>query len=346
MLRLGFFIPESGHLTRGIGSYAKNLITEFKKNSEVILEEISSFDEVSSKMDLIHIPFFDLFFRTLPGNLVKPTVVTIHDVIPLVFPNHYPPGFKGKLRLQFQKHALKNVSSIITDSECSKKDIAKYLNVSSDKIHVTLLAASSDFKVIKDKKILSKVQNRYKLPERFTLFTGSTNWNKNISTIAEASLAADIEVVFVGKSFEERQNLNNAEMKSFKQFLAKFEFHPSIHILGYVPTEDLIPIINLATVMLLPSHYEGFGLPILEAQACGVPVIAGNNSSMLEVAENSAILVDSNNLQQITESIKTIVNDKAVREKLIKAGFKNISRFGWGKCAKETLTIYQNILPK
>jgi glycosyltransferase involved in cell wall biosynthesis len=344
MIKLGFIIPEAGHLTRGIGSYAKNLLAEYKKNSELIVEEIGSFDEVSEEMDLVHVPFFDLFFRTLPSGLKKPIVVTIHDVIPLVFPKYYPPGLKGKLRLQFQKYSLKNVDAVITDSECSKKDIAKYLNVPANKIYVTLLAASQDFKVIKDQKLLSRIKKQYQLPDKFALFTGSTNWNKNIAAIAQASLAADIDVVFIGKSFEERQNLEHLEMQSFRQFLAKYEFHPNIHILGFVPTEDLVPIVNLATVMMLPSHYEGFGLPILEAQACGVPVIAGNNSSMVEVAGDSALMVDSNNIHEITEAISEIVNDKVLKEKLINAGFKNIAHFGWGKCAAETINVYKNIL--
>lgn len=343
MIKVGFLMPESGHMARGIGAYAKNLLEELHKNKEVVVEQISSFEEVDGDMDLVHTPFFDLFYKTLPRNIKKPTIVTIHDVIPLVFPKYYPPGLKGFLRLQFQKHALNNVAAVITDSDQSKKDIAKYLNISSNKIHVTYLAAGDEFKVIKDQKLLDQVKKKYKLPDRFSLFTGSTNWNKNISSIAQASLAADIDVVFIGKSFEQRQNLDHLELKSFKQFLAKYEFHPSIHILGFVPTEDLVPIINLASVAMLPSYYEGFGLPILEAQSCGVPVIAGNNSSMIEVVGDGAILVDPTNVHEITEAINKIMTHQGTRKMLIERGFKNIKRYSWEKCADQTVEIYKKV---
>jgi glycosyltransferase involved in cell wall biosynthesis len=343
-MKVGLIIPDSGHMTRGIGAYVTNLLAHLKKNQDVIVEEIGSFNEVSEEMDLVHAPFFDLFFRTLPIIKKRPTIVTIHDVIPLIFPKHYPPGIKGQLRLQVQKYALQTVAAVITDSESSKKDIAKYLGVPPSKIYVTYLASGEDFRVIKDQQLLNDVKKRYRLPDCFALFTGSTNWNKNISTIAQASLASDIDIVFIGKSFEQRQNLNHPEMKPFKDFLAKYEFHPSIHILGFVPTKDLVPIVNLASIVLLPSRYEGFGLPILEAQACGVPVLAGKNSSMIEVGDDSTYLVDPVNAHETTEAINKIMTHQGTRKMLIKLGFKNTKRFTWEKTAKETVEIYQKCL--
>jgi glycosyltransferase involved in cell wall biosynthesis len=153
--------------SRGIGAYSKNLLLELKKTPDLQISEIGSFSEVKSDLDLVHVPFFDLFFHTLPLSKKKPTVVTIHDVIPLIFSQHYPSGLKGKLRFHLQKQALKNVAAILTDSECSKKDIAKYLGVPLEKIHVTYLAPSDDFKTLHDRSFLDDIKGRYKLPNIF-----------------------------------------------------------------------------------------------------------------------------------------------------------------------------------
>ena len=244
----------SGHKTRGIGFYTKNLIESLKKIDK--LEIIESNENSSDSIDLVHYPFFDLFQKTLLINKSIPTIVTVHDVIPLVFSSHYPPGLKGRFRLFSQKNSLKKVQRIITDSECSKKDINKFLKIPLDKISVVYLAPSKEFKQIKDQKVLDTAKTKYKLPNEFVLFTGSVNWNKNLLNLTKACIDTDTDLVLVGKDFEDKNNLNHTERKSYADFLNKFSQNPKVHILGFIEMEDLVVLYNLAKCILLPSFYN------------------------------------------------------------------------------------------
>ncbi len=334
-VRLDLSVLKLGHKNRGVGYYTENLLNHLKLQPEI--EIVGQKD----KADLIHYPFFDLFYHTLPFKKSAPTVVTIHDITPLLFSRHYPPGIKGLINLSLQKLSLKNVDAVITVSNASKKDIVSYFNIDPKKVFVTYEAASKDYRVIKDSNQLKEVRSEFKLPERFVLFVGNVNWNKNLNNLAQACLDADLDLVIVGKSFTQKENLNHPEMKSYQQFLKSFDNNPKIHSLGYLETEDLVRIMNIAELLLFPSFYEGFGLPILEAQSCGLPVITSNNSSLPEVSGDGAILVDPYNLEEITNSIKILLKDKDLKQKLINAGLENAKRFSWDKTAQQTLEVYK-----
>jgi glycosyltransferase involved in cell wall biosynthesis len=278
----------TGHAGRGIGFYTKHLLAELKK-LDVEIQEFSTLNEINLA-DLIHFPFFDISRRSLQWKYTLPTIVTIHDLIPVKFYEHYPLGVKSGLNWQWQKRAIKNIDQIITDSECSKKDIIELLKIPEDKIKVVSLAAASGFRVINDQKILKAIKQKYNLPEKFGLYVGDVNWNKNLTGLANSCLSADLDLVVIGKGFSYQGDLNHPELAELKQFRQIVEGKSNVHQLGFVETEDLVAIMNLATIYLQLSRYEGFGLPILEAQACGVPVIASNRSSLPEVAGDSAKL--------------------------------------------------------
>lgn len=333
----------SGHKTRGIGFYTKNLLAYLKQIPELEIIEFTKLSEVK-KTDVIHFPYFDLFQHSLSGNLKFPTVVTVHDVIPLVFPQHYPPGIKGFINLQLQKFSLKKMSAIITDSEASKKDIIKYLGIKPEKVYVIYLAPAGHFKIIDDKAELKKTAAKFQLPEKFALFSGSVNWNKNLLNLTASCLRAKIDLVLIGKDFESQDNLNHPEKRSYKQFLEKYSQNPLVHIKGFVEDEDLVKITNLATLVLLPSFYEGFGLPIVEAQACGIPVITSNMSSMPEAAGDGALFVNPKDVSQISQAILEIINNPGVVENLREKGLENIKRFSWKKVALDTIKVYRQIL--
>lgn len=330
----------NNHNVRGIGAYTRNLLDSLKLYSRLQIQEFSNIQEIKS-VDVIHYPFFDLFQSSLSINKKIPTVITIHDVIPLAYPNHYPPGVKGSLHKFLQKRSLKNVTAIITDSQYSKESITKYLGVPEDKIFPVALAPASHFHEITNTDELEKIKHKYNLPKKFALFTGSVNWNKNLLNLSAAVLKAGVDLVLVGKSFEEKNNLEHPEMKSFKEFLGIYSDNPKIHILGFVNDKDLVSVTNLAELVLLPSFAEGFGLPILEAQICGVPVVTSNISSMPEVAGKGALMVDPNSIGDIFRAITKIIDNKEVREELIKEGFKNVKRFSWKKVVQETIEIYE-----
>lgn len=330
---------KTGHQTRGIGFYTKNLIQGLKKNSDIEIQEFSDISEVK-KADIVHYPFFDLFQRTLPLDKKFPTVVTIHDVIPLIFPNNYPPGIKGFINNFYQRISLKSVKAVITDSETSKIDIEKILGVNPRKVFSVPLAVSDKCLIIKNQRKLDEIKEKYKLPENFVLFVGSVNWNKNILNLTEASIDAGINIVLVGKDFESKENLNHPEKKSYKEFLEKYENDPMVQRIGFVSDDEKNCLMTLANSLLLPSMYEGFGLTILEAQTCGTPVITGNVSSMPEVAGKGALLVDPYNLKEIKEAIIKIKSDQDLRKDLIKKGFENVKKFSWEKTVKQTIEVY------
>lgn len=332
----------TGHKVRGVGAYTKNLLESLKTNQDIEIQEFADISEVQSA-DIVHYPFFDLFQRSLPIFNRFPTIVTIHDVTPLVFAEHYPPGIKGLINLLWQKLALKNIKAIITDSQASKIDIAKYLNIGLNKIFVVPLASSSQFQPIKDFKLLSNIKTKYSLPDRFVLYTGNINWNKNLLNLAQACEEAEVDLVLAGSGFEQKDNLNHPELSSYKEFLDRFGKDPDKHILGFIPTEDLVVIMNLAQVLLLPSFYEGFGLPILEAQSCGTPVITSKVSSMPEVGGEGVLLVDPNSTSEISQAIKTLTTNSNLAQTQINKGFENVKKFSWEKCARETAEVYKKV---
>ncbi len=341
-MKIGFnVLPlQTGHKVRGIGLYTKNLLSELKKSREVQIVEFEDIEKVEN-VDLVHYPFFDLFFKSLPNKKKFPTVVTIHDVIPLIFSKYYPVGVKGWISLHLQKRALGNVKAVITDSVSSKEDIFKYLRVPEEKMYPVYLGVSDSFKIIRDEQKLDMLKQKYNLPETFALYIGNVNWNKNLLALAKACVNANTALVLIGSGLEERENLGHPELRSFKAFLKEYENNPLVKILGYISEDDLPVIINLSKMVLLPSFYEGFGLPILEAQACGVPVITSNVSSMPEVAGKGAILVDPSDRKEVEQAIMILLTNSTRREQLIKKGLQNVARFSWRKTADETIKVYK-----
>lgn len=334
----------SGHKNRGIGIYVGNLLNNLKQIDGV---EVQEFEDVSGieNVDVIHMPYFDLFKHTLPINKKLPFVVTIHDVAPLVLSSDYPKGIRGLINFQLQKLALGNVSTVITDSVASKEDIHKFLKVSKDNITSIHLAPSEEFRVVNDQKRLNSVRKKYNLPDEFALYTGNVNPNKNLLSLAEGCKIANIPLVLVGADFDRQHDFNHPELKSYREFLRLYKDDLQIKIVGYVVLEDLICMMNLATVLLLASLYEGFGLPILEAQSCGCPVITSNIASMPEISGGGAILVNPKSSNDIAEAV-VIMRDNIRRQELIKKGFNNVKDFNWKKTVLETVEVYKEVANK
>ena len=260
-----------------------------------------------------------------------------------MFQNHYPVGMRGRIAFIQQKRSLKYVKAVITISESAKEDIVRYLDVDPKKVFPIHLGVGNNFVAIKNKEILNEVKKRYELPDQFALYIGNVNWNKNLINIVEGCLKANIPLVLIGKSFEDHDDLNHPELRSYKKFLQLYDKHPLVIKMGFLENDLVIKIMNLATVLLLPSYYEGFGLPIIESQACGLPVITSQISSMPEVAGDGAVLVDPYNSVVIADAISKIRDDNRFREMLIIKGFQNSKKFSWKITAEETAKVYKNV---
>lgn len=327
----------SAHKTRGVGFYTKRLIQALR------LIEISDFSvrlikqgKIPQDVDLVHYPYFDLFWLTLPLRKLYPTVVTVHDLIPLVFPDQFPKGVKGWIKYQVQRQSLRRVDTIIADSECSKKDIIKFIGFPKEKIYVVPLAPGKEFKKLKIKK-------KYSLPERFVLYVGDVNYNKNIPGLVRACAKIKIDLVLVGKAFRDK---SLPETQAILRLIEELRLNNRTKILGFVPTKDLVAIYNLATVYCQPSFYEGFGLPVLEAMACGTPVVCSKTSSLPEVVGDAAVFVDPNDCKSIAEGIMKLMENKKLYEDLREQGCRRARKFSWEKTAKETVKVYHEVVKR
>jgi glycosyltransferase involved in cell wall biosynthesis len=262
-------------------------------------------------------------------------VMTVHDIIPFIYPRQFRPKDFFYWKFIFPVYA-KRADFIIVNSENTKKDLIKFLNIPKKKVKTILLAQDSAYKIIKKKSILEKVRKKYRLDNKFIFYSGSINPRKNLKRVIKSFQKTQdkikLDLVITGITTWK----SGEEMKMIKE-------NPKIKLLGLIPKEDLVCLYNLAEVFIYPSLYEGFGLPILEAQACGCPVITSNISSMPEVAGQGAILINPYRIDEITEAIYKVTGSKKIREDLIQKGFKNIKRFSWEKAARETLAIYHDL---
>lgn len=330
---------------RGIGKYTSKLIEALRLESQVEVIETKD-SKVPEDVDVVHYPYFDFFFLTLPLRKRHKAIVTIHDCTPLVFPKYYPPGIKGKVKFFLQKFSLKKVSAVLADSESSKNDIIRYLGVPSEKIQVVYLAPDPIYQRITKNAFLNLMAEKYCLPEEFVLYVGDVNYNKNLSGLVKAvKLIKNLKVdlVLVGKSFE---NNELSEVKNLKKLIDSLGLKERVKILGFVPDKDLMGIYNLAKVFCMVSLYEGFGLQILEAMASGCPVVTGNVSSLPEIAGGAAVLVDPYKIEEITVGIEKLIRDEKFRSKIVDAGLKRAGEFSWQKTAKETIKVYEKILAR
>src|SRR3972149_5469148 len=164
---------KTGHKFRGIGSYTENLFRLLGKYDKI--NKYTFFtrkEKLLINTDLVHYPYFEPFFLTLPLKKDTPTVVTVHDLTPLVFPDQFPRGFKGEVKWQIQKWSLKGARAVIVDSECSKKDVIRLTGIDEKRVFVVYLAAGEKFRQLKHKD-LTPVKIKYNLPEKFVFYVGA-----------------------------------------------------------------------------------------------------------------------------------------------------------------------------
>lgn len=335
---------QTGHSIRGTGFYVTHLrdalLEYFPKNIYFFL---SGKEKIPSSVDIIHYPYFDPFFLTLPLLKRKKTVVTIHDVTPLVFPQLFPIGKKGIVKWQIQKLLAKHMDAIITDSESSKTDIMRLLHISKEKIHVVYLAAAATFGPQEKQKSLPIVE-KYNLPKEFVLYVGDATPNKNLPRLIDAMSALHIPLVMVGKTLGEERHSKNPWDKDILYVQAKAKENKNIILLGFVSHEDLIGLYNSAKVFVMPSLYEGFGLPVLEAMACGCPVVTTKVGSLPEIAGDAAVYVDAYDAEAIGKGVLDVMKNKNAQKELSAKGLIQAKKFSWEKTAKQTLDVYEKVL--
>lgn len=337
------------HRVRGTRFYIENLkeslLRQFPSNS---YNFFTRGEKLPRNIDVVHYPYFEPFFLTLPFYSSLPKIVTIHDLIPLVFPREFPSGLIGKLKWRLQQIAMKGINAIITDSYASKEDIKRIMQIPDEKIHVVYLAASNEFRPIVNKTPLKKTKEKYKLPEKFVLYVGDATWNKNLVRLIQAVRKTKIPLVMVGAALKnkltqiEKSNPWNKDLIKVQK-LAKED---KTILTGFVETENLVNLYNLATVFVMPSIYEGFGLPVLEAMACGLPVITSKAGSLEEVAGDGAYFVDPDSVDDIAKGVQDVYVNIDLQRSLSEKGIVRAKNFSWEKTANQTMDVFKKVAIK
>lgn len=341
-IKSGHFLQ---HRVRGTGFYIENLkrslLQYYPQNSYTFF---SRGEKLPKNVDLAHYPYFEPFFLTLPVLKKHKTVVTVHDLTPLVFPKYFPKGIKGRVKWEIQKRLLKQSDAIITDSISSRNDIAKFARISPEKINVVYLAASESFKKIERGKWEEEIRKKYNLPEKFVLYVGDVTWNKNLPRLIDAIGKINLPLVMVGKALVEKNfDKTNPWNQDLVNVQKKIEENKKIIPLGFIPISDLVMLYNLATVFAMPSLYEGFGLPVLEALSCGCPVVTTREGSIPEIAADAVSYVDAYNTESITNGIREVFFNQKLQSVFSRKGLKRAKEFSWKKTVAATIEVYKNL---
>jgi len=289
--------------------------------------------------DVLHIPH-----PAAPITIKTKLITTIHDlvhVIPGTDKWHYPHKCI-KTQKKLRASILKS-DRIIAVSQSTKNDIMKYFSVDHSKISVTHLGMNTDiFHIIKDTPEKEEILKKYNISKRYILFVGTLHPRKNIVRILSSFEKIklhfnDYQLVIAGK-----------KGWLYEEFFEKLNRLPSyirddVILTGYSPLDDIPYLYNSAYVSFYPSLYEGFGLPILEAMACGCPVITSNLSSMPEVAGDAAILIDPYSIEELSSAIERVLSNEQLRQQMRHKGLERAKEFSWEKMAKETLQVYKEV---
>ena len=239
-------------------------------------------------------------------------VTTYHDIVPLKYPQWSHPKIVSvnKRRLRILE---KEIDLVIAVSESTKRDLMEVSTITEDKIIVIYEAAAEYFKPQR-KEDVEEFRRKMKLPDDFVLAIGGVGERRNLKAVKQA--AKDNNLVIAGET------------------------------IPWVPHEQLPLLYAGAKVLLYPSFYEGFGLPILEAMSCGIPVITSNVSSMPEVGGNAAVYVNPEDVNDIKTKLKTVFEDGNLRSVMVNKGFEQAKKFSWNKTTEQTVKVYKNLVKK
>jgi len=337
-----------GNKIRGIGYYTKNLVkalqSEIKINPDYHDFQIDLIRNSKLEIrnyDLIHYPYFDPFKLTLPPT-TTPFIVTVHDLIPRQFKSHFPVGIRGEIKWFIQKRRLKKAKCIIVPSLNAKYSVVDIINYPSNLIFVTALAADSSFHPITNPKKLKSIKKKYQLPNKFVLYVGDLNWNKNVPSLVNACLQLNYPLVIVGSAAVKDVTVHpwNKDIIWLQTLAPKYQSSKALILTGFVPNTDLPSIFNLATLYCQPSFAEGFGLPLLQAMQVGTPTLFANTSSLPEISSFSGLSFNPNSSSDLQKKLTLLWTNSKLREEYSQKGLARSSHFSWRYTARQTLAVY------
>jgi len=287
------------------------------------------------RVDLLHGAFY-----TLPAFCPAPAVVTIHDI---TFDMH-PEWYTRRARMAFNGFAAasaRKARHVLTVSECSRRDIIRAYGIPPERVTAVPLAPDPSFTPVQDPEAVDAVKRRYDLGGKYLLHVGSITPRRNIGRLLEAFAAVrrrapGLTLALAGRA--------EAPSPPVEVMIHRMGLGASVRAAGYVRQDELQALYSGAAAVVYPSLYEGFGLPVVEAMACGTPAVASSTSCFPEVAGDAALLVDPESAQAIEAGIWSVLTDGSLRAKLISRGLRRAAELTWGRTARETLAVYRRAL--
>jgi glycosyltransferase involved in cell wall biosynthesis len=285
-------------------------------------------------LDIFHSPDF-----VLPPVRRARTMLTVHDLSFI----RYPECADANLRAYLNKvvpRSVQRADFVLADSQNTKNDLVELLGVEFEKIEVVYPGVEDRFRPIEDQPLLEEVRTRYSLPPRFVLGLGTLQPRKNFTGLIEAFAdlrfaICDLRLVIAGgKGWLYEEIFATVERLGLEE---------KVVFPGFVADEHLPALYNLADLFVFPSLYEGFGLPPLEAMACGTPVITSDASSLPEVVGEAELMMEATDVEALTEAMKRVLEDNALREGMIAKGMKQAKKFTWEQAAAKLLSLYEAI---
>jgi len=323
------YIVAPGDAALVSGTHRGNALVN--RSGKYSLREVLSISGQANRsgLDIFHAPHY-----TLPLGLRMRSVVTIHDVIHLRFPEYFSPLQRAYARFMIT-HAAKSSDAIIVDSEFAGKELRRYVPVPERKIRVIPLGVSGAYAPEATGESANQFRRHHGIDGPFLLYVGSMKPHKNVGVLIRAlgrPGGRDMRLVCVGEDiFADRGHAADIERAGVTA---------RVRSLGWLPENELPGAYRAATALVLPSLYEGFGLPALEAMACGTPVISSNAASLPEVTGDASLAISPASEGELAEAIGTLAADASLRASLREKGLRRAARFTWQRCAEETLNLY------
>lgn len=302
--------------------------------------------------DLYHVPL-----NSVPLWMPKPYVVTIHDMGSLLFGSG--PGIREDFRLYRLRRGLLRANRVIAVSSATRRDVETVLGIPANRVRTIYNAPDPSFHQPASPPVacvgepellyppeLERVLQRYQIHYPFLLYVGRTNPQKNIPRLVEAfavlrgdlhdhPLYKNLRLIIIGDEISRHPSLRHAVIQSRVENVVRF--------LGFVPIETLRVFYQAASAFVFPSLYEGFGLPPLEAMACGTPVVCSSVSSLPEVVGDAAAIVNPENVFDIARGIREVLLDQELRQQLVQKGFAQLRQFSWARTAAQVLETYEEV---
>lgn len=315
-----------------------NIINTLENTVPNFWEGINTPNDIyNTDMNLYHIPQNGI---GIPFKKKCPFIITLHDIIPY----RMPETVSSKYLKIFTEEMPKIISlcdGIITVSNFSKKDIIKSFNFPEDKIFVTHLASESIYRPLSKRVCKYFIEKNYSIHGNFILYIGSFSPRKNISGLIESfskfisRTKKDVKLVIAGKQ--------GISYENYKRRSIELKIEHNVIFPGFIPIEHLPYLYNAADLFVYPSFYEGFGLPLLEAMSCGIPVITSDVTSIPEVVKDAAIKINPHDIDDMSNAIYEVYGNPDLRKNLIRKGLLRAMDFSWDETARKTLNSYKQI---